>query len=76
MNKTSDERKKFYMSFFENKEGYDEKKVNNHWLIKQYDGNTKSWTVHLYSEQSYRNYKRANALFKERGEQMDFLKSI
>jgi hypothetical protein len=72
MSKLDSEHKKFLMSFFTNKEGYEEKKVNNHWLIKQWDGNHDKWVVFLYPEDSYRNYKA----FKEIEEQNDHIKNL
>jgi len=75
-NKGRAEHKKFLMSFFENKEGYEEKKVNNHWLIKQWDGNNKIWTVFLYPEESYQNYKQATGMFAEIERQQEHLRNI
>ena len=50
----SSEHKKFLMSFFDNVEGYEEKKVNGHWLVKQWDGHNNVWVVFLFSEVSFK----------------------
>jgi hypothetical protein len=49
-------RRDFYLTFFKKQDGYEELQVNGYWLIKQFDGGTKEWTVHLYSPESYKNY--------------------
>lgn len=69
MGKYNDIKVDFYLTFFEEVEGYDEQEVNGFWLIKQFDGNTKKWTVHLYSKESYKNYKKGRAKFLELKEQ-------
>lgn len=61
----NENKRAFFMSFFEEEEGYEEKEVNGWWLIKQWDGNVKRWTVHLYSQQSYNNLKRGQAKYSE-----------
>lgn len=67
-------RKEFYMTFFENKEGYEEKEVHGFWLIKAWNGNTKTWEVSLYSSQSYKNLK--HGIFNEARVQKEHLQSI
>ncbi len=62
---TRDVRLEFYMSFFDQEEGYEEKEVNGFWLIKQWQGNENKWKVSLYPKESYKNYKIANDLFSE-----------
>lgn len=47
----------FLKTFFEEEEGYEEKKVNGFWLIKCWDGNYKQWRVNIYDKESYKNYK-------------------
>lgn len=76
MSKYKDIKKQFYMSFFSNEEGYEEKKINGFWLIKHWDGNNESWFVSLFSEESYRNYKRGQDLFTESQEKLSFIKNI
>ena len=78
MSKTSkqnrDTRIDFYLTFFENKEGYEEKEVNGYFLVKYWAGH--SWGVALYSKDSFNKMKRAQQQFAEQKQQMDFLKSI
>ena len=57
------------MTFFKEIEGYEEKEVNGFWLIKQFDGNSGGWVVHLYSPESYGNYKQMGRLFEQNDEQ-------
>jgi len=60
MKNTNEVRRQFYLSFFDKEEGYEEQAIHGDlWLIKQWDGQLARWTVHLYSEESYQNYKRA-----------------
>ena len=61
--RTKNERKLFLLSFFNDKQEYEEKKVNNHWLVKQQNGKTKEWSVAIYSEESFKNYKEAHKKF-------------
>lgn len=61
----NDNKRDFYLSFFNEDSGYDEKEVNGWLLIKQWDGNYERWTVHLYSEASYRSYKRGLEKYQE-----------
>jgi len=69
----------FFLTFFETDE-YSEKEINGWWLIKQWDGNAKRWTVHLYPKDSYENYKNArgemNPLFEEIRRQDEHIKNI
>lgn len=47
----------FLLTFFkQDVERYEEKEWNGFWLIKQWDGAAKKWTVHIYSKESYSNY--------------------
>ena len=39
---------------------YQEKKINNQWYIKTWNGNQKRWQVAVYSEQSFNLYKAFN----------------
>ena len=74
--RTSEARKEFYQTFFDTVEGYEEKKVNGFWLIKLFDGNTKSWTVHLYSPESYRAYKGSDLHTSNQVEEFKRLNNI
>lgn len=56
-NEHTENRRKFFLTFFNDEEGYEEKNVNGWWLIKHRDADRDLWTVHLYSNESYRNYK-------------------
>ena len=57
-------RQDFLLSFF-NDEGYQEKEVNGFYLVKQWNGNNKSWQVAIYPKQSYENMKRQHAKFQQ-----------
>mgnify|MGYP001559221659 CR=1 FL=1 len=37
---------------------YQEKQVENSWYVKQYNGNNDRWQVAVYTNQSFRNYKK------------------
>lgn len=52
-------RQAFYLTFFNTKEGYEEKEVNGYFLVKHWNGNTKEWVVALYSKESMNNLKNA-----------------
>ena len=49
-------RQEFLLTFFPILEGYDEKEVNGFWLVKQWNGRFKNWEVHVFSEESFKNY--------------------
>jgi hypothetical protein len=78
MSKTSkqnrDTRIDFYLTFFQDKEGYEENEVNGFWLVKYWAGHC--WSVALYSKDSFNKMKRAQQQFGERKQQMDFLKDM
>lgn len=59
-----DNRRLFLLSFFE-EDQYEEKEVNGWWLVKQWDGNKKDWTVFLYSQESYKKYKNGQDKYYE-----------
>ncbi len=65
----------FLHSFFD-RDGYQEKQVNNFWLIKHWEGNLNKFVVYLYTDETYKNYKRGQAQYKELQEQSDFIKEI
>lgn len=64
----------FLMSFFVEREGYEEKNVNGFYLIKHHDG--KDWVVYVYTKQAYENYKEGQETYAEFRRQNDFLSSI
>lgn len=79
MSKTNNNHIQFFKTFFgvlDSDDTYMEREVNGWHLIRHWDGNKKQMTIDVYSKESYRNYERGKANFKEFGEQMDFLKSI
>ena len=36
---------------------YQEKKINDKWYVKMWNGGTKRWQVAIYSEDSFKRYK-------------------
>jgi hypothetical protein len=66
----------FLMTYFKEKEGYEELNVNGWWLVKTYDGNKKKDIVNVFSAQSYANYKRGQQKYAEQKQQLDFLKNL
>jgi hypothetical protein len=67
--KPNQTRQQFLLSFFDDA-GYQEKQVNGFWLVKQFNGNTKSWQVAIFTNDSFRNYKD----YTEKNKQLDLLK--
>ena len=65
--KTDRKRQEFLLTFFIG-DGYEEKEVNGWWLVKHWDGNTKDWTVFIYTPESYRKYKAVASLWREKSE--------
>ena len=57
-----EQRRKRQEELLKNFEGdfYQEKKVRNQWLVKQYNRNTERWQVAIYSEESFRKYNEYN----------------
>lgn len=56
-------RRSFLLTFFNQEiEHYEEKEINNYWLIKQWNGDTKRWQVAIYTKESYNNYKQYQKL--------------
>lgn len=59
MSKSNNSRVEFLLTFFKQEEDkYEEMEVNGFWLIKQWDGSAKKWSVHIYPKESYNNYKQ------------------
>lgn len=50
-------RKEFLLSFFFG-DSYQEKQVNGFWLVKSWNGNNKQWQVAIFTEETFKNYKR------------------
>jgi hypothetical protein len=62
MNLQNKSRHQFLLSFFTG-DKYEEKNINGFWLVKHFDGNTKKWTVNVYSEENFVNYKTRMKIF-------------
>lgn len=45
----------FLLTFFDEKSGYATKEVNGFILVKQWNGNTNSWNVAIYTPKAFRN---------------------
>jgi len=56
----------FLHTFFEKKEGYQEKEVNGFILINQFDKNTGKWEVAIFSKESFKNRKNFLQSFQGR----------
>lgn len=54
--KESKNKQNFLLSFFEDN-GYEEKMVNDFYLVKNWNGNTKTWQVGIYTKDSFKLYK-------------------
>lgn len=76
MSKANPNHRQFFESFFEEGESYAEREVNGWWLIRHWDGNKNNYTIDVYSPESYKNYVRGKAQWKEQQGKMEFLKSI
>jgi len=64
--KTNNNRMEFLLTYFKQEtEQYEELEVNGWWLIKQWNGGAKKWEVHIYSPESYKNYKRGQEQYGE-----------
>ena len=61
--KTSNRQQEFLLSFFDTN-GYQEKLVNNFWLVKQWNGNNQRWQVAIFTKESFEKYKKYKELFK------------
>jgi len=61
--KTSNRQQEFLLSFFDTS-GYQEKFVNNFWLVKQWNGNNQRWQVAIFTKESFEKYKKYKELFK------------
>lgn len=57
-------RQAFLLTFFDKEPKYQEKKVNGFWLIKQFNGDTKNWQVAVFTEESFKSYKKIQQNFK------------
>lgn len=74
--KISNNTSEFLMTLMNDKETYQEKEVNGFWLIKKWNGNIKKWEVNVFTNESYRNYKRGQEKFAEMQQGIDFINSI
>lgn len=52
-----DNKQRFLLTFFSGT-GYEEKEVNDYWLVKMWNGNSKSWQVAIYNKVAYSSYKK------------------
>jgi|694.fasta_scaffold00232_29 hypothetical protein len=61
----------FLLSFFSKPDKFEEKKVNDFWLIKQFDRTVNAWNVAIYTEEKYLKRKKhkeyVNTRFPARG---------
>ena len=55
--KTENRKQDFLLSYFIG-DHYQEREVNGFMLIKQWNGNTKSWQVAIFTKDSFENYKK------------------
>ncbi len=55
-------RHNFYLSFFDNKQGYEEKYINGFWLVKQWNPERRHHQVSLYTEESFKRYNEQRQL--------------
>ena len=62
--KYNNSRHNFLLSFFEDN-GYEEKEVNDFWLIKQWNGHTQKWQVAIFTKESFKRYKEFGNKQKE-----------
>ncbi len=59
--KSSENKRRFLLGFFSQESpGYGEIRMNGFWLIKRWNGKKKLWTVDIFTEESYENYKTGN----------------
>jgi len=58
-------RQLFLLSFFDKKEGYEEKEANGYWLIKQFNRRQEKWQVAIYSKVAYLKRKTHEARVKD-----------
>ena len=63
--KISNNTREFLLTFFNDTDVYTEKYINGFWLIKQFDGAKDMWTVYVYTQDSYNNYKRGQEKYNE-----------
>ena len=56
--KTNDHKQNFLLTFFNNEIKYEEKEVNNYWLIKSINGKTEQAYVAIYTQESFKRYKK------------------
>ena len=60
---TRNKQRDFLLTFFDKREEYQEKEVNDFVLVKFKSGNTGIWGVMIYTKESFKNYKEAKTLF-------------
>ena len=61
----AEQRRLFLLSFFTEEKGYDEVEVNGWHLVKHFDGNTRKWTVNIYSKVSYKKYAGGQSAYQK-----------
>lgn len=57
-------RQLFLQSFFDEKQGYEEKEVNGFWLIRQFSNEQNKWQVAIYTRVAYLKRKTHEARIK------------
>lgn len=57
-------RQLFLLSFFDEKQGYEEKEINGFWLIKQFNNQQNKWQVAIYTRNAYLKRKTHEARTK------------
>ncbi|GEM_PF-3543894 len=58
-------RQLFLQSFFNEKQGYEEKEVNGFWLIKQFNSQQNKWQVAIYTKEAFLKRKTHEARVKD-----------
>lgn len=55
MSKTKDSKRKFLLTFFDDKPEFTAKEVNGFILVKSWDGGQNRWTASIFTKESYKN---------------------
>lgn len=55
----------FMLSFFKQEEDhYEELEINGFWLVKLWNGDAKTWTVHIFTPETFKNYLKGKEQYK------------
>jgi len=57
MSKSKDYKRKFLLTFFDEKPEFEAKEINGFIIVKRWDGDRNRWTANIFTKESYHNMR-------------------